>query len=74
MKQLPLRSFLRDMPPEAFNGLLEFMYSGELNLEAPIDSGELFLQLFLLADQFGVTLLHQEYCKTLLEYVSKLVW
>lgn len=66
--------FLRDISPEAFKGLLEFMYSGELNLEATIDSGALLLQLFLLADQFGVTLLHQECCKTLLEYLSKVVW
>ncbi|KAI5353580.1 hypothetical protein L3X38_006474 [Prunus dulcis] len=63
--------FLRDISPKAFKGLLEFMYSGELNLEATIDSGALLLQLFLLADQFGVTLLHQECCKTLLEYLSK---
>ncbi|CAL8995438.1 unnamed protein product [Prunus brigantina] len=63
--------FLRDISPEAFKGLLEFMYSGELNLEATIDSGALLLQLFLLADQFGVTLLHQECCKALLEYLSE---
>ncbi|PQM36696.1 BTB/POZ domain-containing protein [Prunus yedoensis var. nudiflora] len=63
--------FLRDISPEAFKGLLEFMYSGELNLEATIDSVALLLQLFLLADQYGVTLLHQECCKTLLEYLSE---
>ncbi|XP_048444266.1 BTB/POZ domain-containing protein At2g30600 isoform X2 [Pyrus x bretschneideri] len=62
---------LRDISPEAFKGLLEFMYSGELSLEATVDSGALLLQLFLLADQFGVTLLHQECCKKLLEYLSE---
>ncbi|XP_050157203.1 BTB/POZ domain-containing protein At2g30600 isoform X2 [Malus sylvestris] len=62
---------LRDISPEAFKGLLEFMYSGELSLEAAVDSGALLLQLFLLADQFGVTLLHQECCKKLLEYLSE---
>ncbi|KAM2592281.1 hypothetical protein TB1_041572 [Malus domestica] len=64
---------LRDISPEAFKGLLEFMYSGELSLEAAVDSGALLLQLFLLADQFGVTLLHQECCKKLLEYLSEVV-
>lgn len=64
---------LRDISPEAFKGLLEFMYSGELSLEATVDSGALLLQLFLLADQFGVTLLHQECCKKLLEYLSEVV-
>ncbi|PRQ27348.1 putative chromatin remodeling & transcription regulator BTB-POZ family [Rosa chinensis] len=62
---------LRDISPEAFQALLEFMYSGELNLEATMDSGALLLQLFLLADQFGVTLLHQECCKMLLECLSE---
>ena len=65
---------LRDTSPEAFQALLEFMYSGELNLEATKDSGVVLLELFLLADQFGVTLLHQECCKTLLEYLSEVVW
>lgn len=64
---------LRDTSPEVFQALLEFMYSGELNLEATMDSGALLLELFLLADQFGVTLLHQECCKTLLEYLSEVV-
>lgn len=65
---------LRDISPEAFQALLEFMYSGELNLEATMDSGDMLLQLFLLADQFGVTLLHQECCKMLLECLSEVVW
>lgn len=65
---------LRDTSTEVFQALLEFMYSGELNLEATMDSGALLLELFLLADQFGVTLLHQECCKTLLEYISEVVW
>ncbi|EXB56306.1 BTB/POZ domain-containing protein [Morus notabilis] len=62
---------LRDVSPEAFRSMLDFMYSGELNLEVTMESGALLLQLLLLADQFGVTLLHQECCKTLLEWLSE---
>lgn len=65
---------LRDVSPEAFRSMLDFMYSGELNLEVTMESGALLLQLLLLADQFGVTLLHQECCKTLLEWLSEVVW
>lgn len=64
---------LRDVYPEAFKGMLDFMYSGELNLEVTLESGALLLQLLLLADQFGVTLLHQECCKILLECISEVV-
>ncbi|KAL5557732.1 hypothetical protein UlMin_033943 [Ulmus minor] len=62
---------LRDVSPKAFKGMVDFMYSGELNSEVTMDSGVLLLQLLLLADQFGVTLLHQECCKTLLECLSE---
>ncbi|XP_059634394.1 BTB/POZ domain-containing protein At2g30600 [Cornus florida] len=62
---------LRDVPLEAFKVMLEFMYSGELNKEERMDIGTLLLQLLLLADQFGVTLLHQECCKMLLECISE---
>ncbi|KAI9200663.1 hypothetical protein LWI28_011349 [Acer negundo] len=62
---------LRDVSPEAFNIMLEFMYSGELSIEDSIDFGSLLLQLLLLADQFGVTPLHQECCKLFLECLSE---
>lgn len=62
---------LRDVSPEAFKCMLDFMYSGELNLEVTTESGALLLQLLLLADQFGVTLLHQECCKALLQWLSE---
>jgi hypothetical protein len=65
---------LRDVSPEAFKAMLEFMYSGELDMEVIMDSSALLLQLLFLADQFGVTLLHQECCKTLLECLSEVVW
>nr|AXY97686.1 BTB domain-containing protein [Populus tomentosa] len=63
--------FLRDVSPEAFKVMLEFMYSGELGLEDSVEFGTLLLQALLLADQFGVTLLYQECCKTLLECLSE---
>ncbi|XP_061356581.1 BTB/POZ domain-containing protein At2g30600 isoform X2 [Gastrolobium bilobum] len=61
---------LRDVPPEAFKAMLDFLYEGQLN-DGIIDSGALLLQLLLLADQFGVTSLHQECCKMLLECLSE---
>ena len=64
---------LRDVSPEAFKAMLEFMYSGELDMEATVVAGALLLQILFLADQFGVTLLHQECCKTLLECLSEVV-
>ncbi|KAF5739301.1 BTB/POZ domain-containing protein [Tripterygium wilfordii] len=62
---------LKDISPEAFKAMLEFMYSGELDMEDTADFGTLLLQVLLLADQFGVTLLQQECCKTLLECLSE---
>ncbi|KAJ7966968.1 BTB/POZ domain-containing protein [Quillaja saponaria] len=62
---------LKDVPPEVFEAMLEFMYSGQLNADVNMDAGALLLELFFLADQFGVTLLHQECCKLLLEYLSE---
>ncbi|KAK0575929.1 hypothetical protein LWI29_009270 [Acer saccharum] len=62
---------LREVSLEAFNIMLEFMYSGELSIEDSIDFGSLLLQLLLLADQFGVTPLHQECCKLFLECLSE---
>ncbi|KAL1315615.1 hypothetical protein AAHE18_16G271800 [Arachis hypogaea] len=61
---------LKDVPAEAFMAMLDFLYDGELN-DKIIDSGALFLQLLLLADQFGVTFLHQECCKMLLDCLSE---
>lgn len=66
--------FLKDVPLEAFKGMLNFMYIGELNKEDGLDISVLILQLLLLADQYGVTFLHQECCKTLLECLSEVVW
>lgn len=73
-ESLSLKVRLTDVPPEAFKAMLEYMYCGELNIEDAIDFGTLLLQLLLLADQFGVSILHQECCKTLLECLSEVVW
>ncbi|WOG97717.1 hypothetical protein DCAR_0417058 [Daucus carota subsp. sativus] len=62
---------LKDVSLEAFKIMLEYMYSGEFNKENIMDIGILLLQLLLLADQFGVSALHQECCKTLLECLSE---
>lgn len=65
--------YLRDISPEAFKGMLEFMYNGELNLKDTMDFGSLLFELLLMADQFGVSLLHQECCKILLKSLSEVV-
>lgn len=64
---------LQDVPLEAFKAMLEFLYCGELSSEDTTDIGTLLIQLLLLADQFGVTLLHQECCKTLLECLWEVI-
>lgn len=66
--------YIRDVSPEAFQTMLKFMYSGELSKDVTMESDVLLLQLLFLADQFGVSLLHQECCKILLECLSEVVW
>lgn len=62
---------LKDVSLDAFRVMLEFMYNGDFAKGDSLDIGTLLLQLLLLADQFGVTLLHQECCKTFLECLSE---
>nr|DAD41803.1 TPA_asm: hypothetical protein HUJ06_016126 [Nelumbo nucifera] len=62
---------LKDVLPEAFTAMLQFMYSGEVDVNDAMDKCSLLLQLLLLADQFGVMPLHQECCKILLECLSE---
>ncbi|XWS24596.1 hypothetical protein CRYUN_Cryun28dG0116700 [Craigia yunnanensis] len=62
---------LRDVSVAALKTMLEFMYSGELTIEETEDFGTLLLQLLLLSDKFGISLLHQECCKMLLECLSE---
>ncbi|XP_042063988.1 BTB/POZ domain-containing protein At2g30600-like isoform X1 [Salvia splendens] len=62
---------LKDIYFDAFMTLLQFMYSGEISGYDDVDTDVLLLQLLLLADQFGVSLLHQECCKRLLEHLSE---
>ncbi|GER49721.1 BTB/POZ domain-containing protein [Striga asiatica] len=63
--------FLKDVCFETFKIMLDFMYSGEINQEDVTDIDMLLLQLLLMADQFGVSQLHQECCKRLLEHLSE---
>ncbi|CAH9145285.1 unnamed protein product [Cuscuta epithymum] len=62
---------LRDVNPEAFRAMLEFLYTGKLKKEIMEDINTLLLQLLLLADKFGVYLLHQECCKAVLEHLKE---
>lgn len=65
---------LRDVSPAALKAMLEYMYSGELSIEDTEDFGTLLLQLLLLSDKFGISFLHQECCKLLLECLSEVVY
>ncbi|KAL6578268.1 hypothetical protein OROMI_010596 [Orobanche minor] len=65
---------LKDVCFGAFKIMLDFMYSGEINADdiMDMDIDILLLQLLLMADRFGVSPLHQECCKRLLEHLSEL--
>ncbi|KAJ4903287.1 BTB/POZ domain-containing protein [Raphanus sativus] len=63
--------YLTDVSPEAFKAMLNFMYSGELNMEDTVNFGTDLIHLLFLADRFGVVPLHQECCKMLLESLSE---
>lgn len=65
---------LKDMSIEAFQAMISFMYGGEIGIADNSHSGTLLLELLLLSDQFGVTLLHQECCKALLECLNEVVY
>ncbi|KAL3505492.1 hypothetical protein ACH5RR_035333 [Cinchona calisaya] len=62
---------LKDVSFDAFLVMLEFIYNGQLTKGDTLDIGTLLLQVLLLADKFGVALLHQECCKTFLENLSE---
>ncbi|KAJ3693942.1 hypothetical protein LUZ60_009422 [Juncus effusus] len=65
---------LTDISPEAFSLLLRFVYSNGEQLETNETEtiiSSLLLDLLLLADQFGVTLLQRECCKKILECLSE---
>lgn len=62
---------LKDESPGAFEAVLDFMYSGQVAIEDTANSDTMLLQLLMLADKYGVSLLHQECCRMLLECVSE---
>ncbi|XP_020242844.1 BTB/POZ domain-containing protein At2g30600 [Asparagus officinalis] len=59
-----------DVPAEAFVVMLQFMYSGVLEMNQG-EMASLLIPLLVLADQFGVMFLQQECCKYLLEFLSE---
>ena len=61
-----------DVSVEAFKLMLQFMYSGELEMDRA-EMGSLLIPLLVLADQFGVTFLQQKCCKFLLECLSEVL-
>uniref|UniRef100_A0ACD5ZNT1 Uncharacterized protein n=1 Tax=Avena sativa TaxID=4498 RepID=A0ACD5ZNT1_AVESA len=62
--------FFEDVSAQAFSLLLQFMYSGELIVEDRYITSVL-LQLLLLSDQFGITVLQFECCKRIMEFLSE---
>ncbi|KAL8487068.1 hypothetical protein ACS0TY_023666 [Phlomoides rotata] len=62
---------LKDVCVDAYKIMLEFMYTGEVNKDDTMGTDMSLLQLLLLADQFGISLLHQECCKRLFEHLSE---
>ncbi|XP_026658037.1 BTB/POZ domain-containing protein At2g30600 isoform X2 [Phoenix dactylifera] len=61
---------LRDVSAEAFSVMLQFMYSGKLEMDS-METSSLLIPLLLLADQFGVTNLQRECCRCLLDCLSE---
>jgi BTB/POZ domain len=66
---------LQDVSPEAFSLLLKFMYCGELELEMnEMEMSPLLLDLLLLSDQFGITMLQRECSKRISECLSEVIF
>lgn len=59
-----------DVSAEAFFLLLQFMYSGELKVDTQ-EITSVLVQLLLLSDQFGITILQFECCKRIMELLSE---
>lgn len=64
---------LQDVSPEAFSLLLKFMYCGELEMNE-MEMSPLLLDLLLLSDQFGITMLQRECSKRISECLSEVIF
>ncbi|KAI5075302.1 hypothetical protein GOP47_0009378 [Adiantum capillus-veneris] len=62
---------IRDVQLDVFTAMLEFMYSGHLNLGPNDKLDSLLLSLLVLADQFGIPLLQHACSLKLIELLSK---
>ncbi|XP_042448788.1 BTB/POZ domain-containing protein At2g30600-like [Zingiber officinale] len=62
--------YLKDISAEAFLVMLQFMYTGILDMDI-LETSPILILLLLLADQFGVTVLQQECCKRVIECLSE---
>ncbi|CAL9106583.1 unnamed protein product [Musa textilis] len=62
--------YLKDVPAEAFWVMIQFMYSGVLEMDIT-EMGPILIPLLLLADQFGVFVLQRECCKRVMECLSE---
>lgn len=65
--------YFKDVSAEAFLVMLQFMYTGVLDIDI-LETGPILILLLLLADQFGVTVLQQECCKRVIECLSEVVY
>ena len=62
---------LSDVSVDAFLVLLHFMYNGKLEMEDETRIEDLLVPLLMLADQFGIKLLHQQCCSYFLQLLSE---
>uniref|UniRef100_A0A0D9WFC6 BTB domain-containing protein n=1 Tax=Leersia perrieri TaxID=77586 RepID=A0A0D9WFC6_9ORYZ len=62
--------FFEDVPVEAFFLLIQFMYSGQLKADSK-EITPVLVELLLLSDQFGITVLQFECCKRIMEFLSE---
>ncbi|XP_024518354.1 BTB/POZ domain-containing protein At2g30600 [Selaginella moellendorffii] len=65
------RVTIKDVHLDAFMTTIRFMYTGRLDLEGKDNAGSLLLPLLIMADRYGVRVLHQECLDHLLACVNE---